>query len=80
MISEAIAFKYFGEEDPIGKVLRLENEHDYTITGVMEEMPHNSHFRYNILATLAGSDQVFGSDWMSRLGMAEFYYLSSGSG
>ncbi len=68
VISESIAHKYFGEEDPIGKVLRLENKHDYTITGVMEEMPHNSHFRYNILATLAGSDQVFGSDWMSNWG------------
>lgn len=68
VISEAIAFKYFGEEDPIGKVLRLENEHDYTITGVMEEMPHNSHFRYNILATLASSDQVFGSEAMSNWG------------
>lgn len=68
VISEAIAFKYFAEEDPIGKVLRLENEHDYTITGVMEEMPHNSHFRYNILATLASSDQVFGSEAMSSWG------------
>ena len=68
VVSEAIAHKYFGEEDPIGKVLRLENKHDYTIAGVMEEMPPNSHFRYNILATLAGSDQVFGSDWMSNWG------------
>lgn len=68
VISEAIAYKYFGEEDPIGKVLRLQNELDYTITGLMEEMPHNSHFRYNILATLAGSDQVFGSNMMSSWG------------
>jgi putative ABC transport system permease protein len=72
VISEAIANKYFDDQDPIGKVLRLENKHDYTITGVMEEMPHNSHFRYNILATLAGSDQVFGSDWMSNWGWQNF--------
>ncbi|MBW1768209.1 MAG: ABC transporter permease [Deltaproteobacteria bacterium] len=77
VISEAIAHKYFGEEDPIGKVLRLENKHDYTITGLMEEIPHNSHFRYNILATLAGSDQVFGKDWMSNWGWQNFitYFL-----
>jgi putative ABC transport system permease protein len=72
VISEAIAHKYFGNDDPIGKVLRLENEHDYTITGVMEEIPHNSHFRYDILATLAGSRQVFGSDWMSNWGWRNF--------
>jgi len=72
VISEAIAHKYFGNDDPIGKVLRLENKHDYTITGVMEEIPHNSHFRYDILATLAGSRQVFGSDWMSNWGWRNF--------
>ena len=72
VISEAIAHKYFGNEDPIGKVLRLENKYDYTITGVMEEIPHNSHFRYDILATLAGSRQVFGSDWMSNWGWRNF--------
>ncbi len=72
VISEAIALKYFGKQDPIGKVLRLENKHDYTITGLMEEIPHNSHFRYDILATLAGSDQVFGSDWMSNWGWRNF--------
>jgi len=77
VISEAIAYKYFGDEDPIGKVLRLENEHDYTITGVMEEIPYNSHFRYNIFATLAGSDKVFGSNWMSNWGWRNFisYFL-----
>ena len=72
VISETIAHKYFGNEDPIGKVLRLENKHDYTITGVMEEIPHNSHFRYDILATLAGSRQVFGSAWMSNWGWRNF--------
>ena len=72
VISETIAHKYFGNEDPIGKVLRLENKHDYTITGVMEEIPHNSHFRYDILATLAGSRQVFGSAWMSNWGWQNF--------
>jgi putative ABC transport system permease protein len=72
VISEAIADKYFGEENPIGKVLRLANQYDYTITGVMEEIPHNSHFRYNILATLASSNQVFGSDWMSNWGWRNF--------
>lgn len=68
VISEAIAYKYFDEEDPIGKILKLENKLEYTVTGVMEEIPHNSHFRYDILATLVGSDQVFGSRMMSNWG------------
>ena len=68
VISEETAKKYFGNEDPIGKVLRFENEYDYTVTGVMEKMPHNSHFRYDILATLAESEDIFGSELMSNWG------------
>jgi len=68
VISEETAKKYFGNEDPIGKVLRFENEYDYTVTGVMEKMPHNSHFQYNILATLAESEDIFGSELMSNWG------------
>lgn len=77
VISEAIANKYFGGEDPIGKVLKLQNELDYTITGLMEEIPHNSHFRYDILATLASSEQVFASNLMSNWGWRNFitYFL-----
>ncbi|MBN1272990.1 MAG: ABC transporter permease [Candidatus Aminicenantes bacterium] len=72
VISETIARKYFGDEEPIGKVLRLENRHDYMVTGLMEEMPHNSHFRYDLLATLAGAERVFGSHMMTNWGFRNF--------
>jgi len=56
VISEKTAHKYSGNEDPIGKTLKLNNEASYTITGVMEDMPQNSHFRYDIIGTLAGTE------------------------
>ncbi|GAF70959.1 unnamed protein product, partial [marine sediment metagenome] len=37
VISEKFAKKYFDKENPIGKVLKLGNEYDYTITGVMKD-------------------------------------------
>ena len=61
VISEKFAKKYFADENPIGKVLKLGNEFDYTITGVMKDMPQNSHFRYDIILTLSDADKVFGS-------------------
>ncbi len=61
VISETLARKYFADENPIGKVLKLGGENDYTITGVMKDMPQNSHFRYDIILTLSGADKVFGS-------------------
>jgi len=61
VISELIARKYFGTENPIGKLLKIDNETDYTITGVIENMPANSHFRYDIFMTLTGENELFGS-------------------
>lgn len=58
VISEDIADKYFGNENPIGKILKYNNESDYIITGVMKNVPFNSHFRFDFLAsytTLPGS-------------------------
>lgn len=44
VLSEEIAKKYFGSENPIGKIIRLRNEYDLKITGVMKDIPLNSHF------------------------------------
>lgn len=55
VLSASMAEKYFGKADPIGKTLRIflydENGEgaDYTITGIVEDAPQNSHFHYNFL-------------------------------
>jgi len=76
VISEKTAHKYFGNEDPVGKVLKLNNADNYTITGVMEDMPQNSHFRYEIIGTLAGTEK---EEAMNNWGWQNFlvYFLLS---
>jgi putative ABC transport system permease protein len=49
VLSETLARKYFGDENPIGKVLRYQDKHDLKVTGVMKEVPKNSHFHPNAL-------------------------------
>jgi len=44
ILSERIAEKYFGDEEPIGKVLTLRERLNYKVTGVIKNMPGNSHF------------------------------------
>ena len=51
VMTEDTAKKYFGEEDPIGKILKVDNQFDYTITGVVENVPKNSHFTFDILCS-----------------------------
>ena len=49
VVTESMARKYFGDEDPLGKILRFNNEKDFSVTGVVEDVPPNSHFRFNML-------------------------------
>ncbi len=49
VLTEEMARKYFGDEHPIGKVLKADDEYDFLVTGILEEFPLNSHFRYDFL-------------------------------
>ena len=51
VMTEDTAKKYFGDEDPIGKILKVDNQFDYTVTGVVENVPKNSHFTFDILCS-----------------------------
>ena len=53
VITEDMAAKYFSGDDPMGKLLHLDNTHDLRVTGVMKNVPHNTHFRPDFLASLA---------------------------
>jgi putative ABC transport system permease protein len=49
VISEDMARKYFGEADPMGKSITINNSHAFTITGVMKNVPANSTLRFDML-------------------------------
>ncbi|MEX2233101.1 MAG: ABC transporter permease [Cyclobacteriaceae bacterium] len=59
VLTESTARKYFGDEDPLGKSLKGSGssgrsaEGDYTVTGVIAELPSNSHFRFNVLLSMS---------------------------
>ncbi|HEX3073824.1 MAG TPA: ABC transporter permease, partial [Ignavibacteriales bacterium] len=44
VISQSLARKFFGSENPIGKILRVNNGQEYAVTGMFQDMPDNSHF------------------------------------
>ncbi|MEJ2004720.1 MAG: ABC transporter permease, partial [Cyclobacteriaceae bacterium] len=49
VISETLAKSLFGEEDPINKVIRLDNEGDLAVSGVLKDVPQNSSFQFELL-------------------------------
>jgi putative ABC transport system permease protein len=49
VLSETTAKKFFGDEDPMGKVLKADDKKIYQVTGVMKDMPENSSIRFNMV-------------------------------
>ncbi|MFC4874581.1 ABC transporter permease [Negadavirga shengliensis] len=61
VIAEETARKYFGEEDPLGKVLEI-NGSEFEITGVMKNLPYNSHLDINFITSFA---TIENEDWFA---------------
>jgi putative ABC transport system permease protein len=65
VVTEPIARKYFNSTDVLGKVLRFDNKTNYKITGVMKEVPENSHFNFDFFVALAGVEEAHQNVWLS---------------
>jgi len=66
VITEEMSEKYFGSEDPIGKTLNVNNQFDVQVTGVIENLPHNSSLRFDFLLPYAlywGPNWTESSSW-----------------
>lgn len=50
VITEEIAQKYFGNDNPIGKTLRIDNNVDFHVTGILKNIPSNSHLQFDFIA------------------------------
>lgn len=53
ILTEEMAHKYFGNEDPVGKVLRVENKYDLKVTGILKNIPAHSHIKPSILVAIS---------------------------
>jgi putative ABC transport system permease protein len=72
ILSEQMAVKYFGNANPVGKTIILNDSREYEVTGVMESIPDNSHFRFNIIASLE-SRRSWGELSDTQLAGSQFY-------
>ncbi|MEK6476501.1 ABC transporter permease [Catalinimonas sp. 4WD22] len=51
VITEEVAHKFFGQQDPLGQILSLEGVGEFTITGLMANPPQNTHIKFEMLAS-----------------------------
>jgi len=67
VLSESTAKKIFGDEDPINKLIQIGNdETHYKVSGVMEDIPENTHFRVNVLGSFMTNSRSTENSWLSN--------------
>jgi putative ABC transport system permease protein len=64
VLTETMASKYFGEENPTGKSFLVDDTNSYQITGVMKDFPGKSHFRCDFLLSMSTYPEVNQQDWL----------------
>lgn len=62
VLSESTARRYFGNDDPIGKVIKMEGRVNLTITAVIADTPPQSHFSYDILVSMSTLRMLWGGN------------------
>lgn len=65
ILTQEMAEKYFGIGDPMGKSLILDNKQEYKVTGVVEQMPTNTHFQFDFLLSMSTIEESRNNEWGS---------------
>lgn len=63
VLTESAAKRYFGKDDPMGKVLQLEPIGDMMVTGVIKDVPSNAHFHFDFLVSFRQLQGNLDANW-----------------
>lgn len=64
VISKSAAKKYFGKDDVVGQTLTMPNYTTFKITGIIDDLPAQSHFKANFIIAMAGWQDSFTTGWL----------------
>ena len=62
VMTERLATKFFGDENPIGKVINLAQSADFTVTGILKDIPANSSLEFDVLIPYKYLDSINATD------------------
>lgn len=65
LLSQSLATTLFGDEDPINKIIRMDDRHDVKVTGVYENLPKNSEFN-NMTFVAPWELYIAANGWLNR--------------
>lgn len=86
VLTEAMAHKYFGDENPVGKTILLDPRRrdrdgkltgetfEHTVTGVLESIPRRSHFNFDFLLPSRDLNGIYGGDVTSGADLDSWFW------
>ena len=63
VLTQSTSKKYFGNENAVGKILRINNKIDYQVTGIVADAPGNSQIKFNFVASFASLNVSKTEEW-----------------
>ncbi len=66
VLTEEMAEKYFGREEPMGKILTVNENQDFKVRGILKNIPQNSHFHFDFFVP-------FGTQFQANKAMMEYW-------
>ena len=60
VLTESAAKKYFGGDNPVNKTIKFEKQFDLKVTGVIKDVPAQSHFNFDFIASMSSVGRMFG--------------------
>ncbi len=65
VLTERMAKKYFGDEDPMGKIMKIGGNTDFKVTGILKDVPFNSHMQFDCIFPIINMERFWGLDMRS---------------
>src|SRR5690606_8815691 len=72
VLTQRAAAQYFSGEDPLGQTLTFDSQADLRVTGVIRDLPRNTHFDLRMLTSVATARMLYGENYMSGNDWYEF--------
>lgn len=76
IMSRSNAIKYFGNEPAFGKTLISGRGNSFKVTGVFEDLPDNTHFKFDMLMSMTTLARIFGNERFNSLDPDRFWNVS----
>jgi putative ABC transport system permease protein len=75
ILTQSAANRYFGDREPVGEILSLENSFDFTVAGVLKELPGKSHFDFELVANFESMRNINNHMFTHWGNHSSVYYL-----